>query len=625
MNVTRATLFQLFGRNIRHVVPLFQRQYVWSLERQWQPLWKDISTKADEYMDYRHNQGAEPTQHFLGAVVLNSLRFHGFQIPAELVIDGQQRLTTLQIVMRALSDYAASVGCTSLVQNFEMQLSNRGAMEQDYEAYKVWPTNADQKVYQDVFQAHSPANLKSAYPQVHMPRRKNPEPRPRLVEAYLNFYQWISDYAAATELPPGSPAEATRQAELERVDALGQTLLYYMELVKIDLDEKDNPQVIFETLNYRGEPLTPSDLIRNFVFLAVRNQQKKDTELYNAYWLPYDQPGANGAPNFWKLMEKSGRFNYQRLDLFVYHYLILQTKETVSVGRLYQDFTKWWNSTRPDVEVELQRFQQYSRAYKKLLQPDSTTHLGRFAINLRILDYTTLYPLILFLIETCKDEIPPAELDGILTDLESYLVRRAVCNLTAKNYNNLFLSWLNTLKETRPVTRASVRELLLQSDVDTARWPADDVFEHYWMHNPVYQILRNRTRVVLEALDRYQYNTLNEVVSVDYSKTTIEHVMPQAWEPHYPLPAGSGEMAGQARSNLIHTIGNLTLLTAGLNTTVSNGPFRHKRPQITVQSLLKMNAYFQTFGDDWTEHDIFNRGVTLFEMARKIWPHPAQR
>lgn len=627
MNVNRSTLYQLFGRNIRHVVPLFQRQYVWSLDRQWLPLWKDITNKADEYIEYRYNGGLEPTQHFLGAVVLNSLRFHGFQVPSELVIDGQQRLTTMQVVMRALSDYAKLLNHTQIVRNLESQLTNQGSMEHEFECYKVWPTNADQKVYQDVFKAGTPENLERIYPVVRLPRHKYPEPQPRLVEAYLFFYNSIKDYAESADLPENCTEDEILQAKITRLEALVQTLMYYLELVKIDLDEKDNPQVIFETLNYRGEPLTPSDLIRNFVFLEVRNQRKNDNDLYNQYWLPYDQAGVNGSPNFWKQQEKSGRYLYQRMDLFVFHYLVMQTGRSISVGRLYQEFTKWWNEEKPDVVTELQSFQRYSDAYRRLLQPDLSTRRGRLALNLRILDITTIYPLMLFLFETCKDEISTADLEGIAIDFESYLVRRSVCNLTAKNYNNVFLAMLNSLKQQRkqgqPMTRAAVQSLLLQSQADTARWPDNDEFQHAWMEYPVYQFMRGRVRVLLEGLDRYMDSKYSEPVIVDYNKATIEHLLPQTWHENlYPLPAGDVAITKPRRDTQLHTMGNLTLLTQALNGLVSNGPFPDKRNEIAVQSKIRLNSYFQTAPDQWLEGEIWNRGLKLFQDALVVWPRP---
>lgn len=623
MNVTRANLLQLFDRNIRHVVPLFQRPYVWKQDRQWKPLWTDVTNKADEFLEYRKQGGAEPTKHFLGAVVLNPMLFHGFQIPAELVIDGQQRLTTMQLVLIALRDYATHLDHQRVMENLEYLVKNHGSMDQEFERYKVWPTNADQKVFEDVFKASSPQALEQIYPLVKKSwRHKYYEPRPLLVEAYLFFYNSIKAYASAGEDRQNGNDEAPREVQIARLDALERALMNYMEIVKIDLDEKDNPQVIFETLNYRGEPLAPSDLIRNFVFLEVRNQKKSDQQLYDQYWLPYDQAGLNNAPNSWKHLESSGRYYYPRMDLFIFHYLVLRTGKDISIGRLYQEFTTWWNQTRPDVETELQQLQYYSQIYHKFYQPDLLTRAGQFELRLRILEVTTIYPVLMFMLGTCKDEIPPVELDGILTDLESFLIRRAVCNLTVKNYNNFFLTLLSNLKNQRPITRAKVQELLLASKVDTARWPDDSEFHHHWMEEPVYRNMRNRVRVILEALDRAQCTALQEPVTVDYNFTSVEHILPQAWQTYHPLPPDAAPETIVERHIRVQTLGNLTLLTQALNSSVSNGPFSEKRPAIAVQSLLKLNSYFQNIPDHWVENDIWNRGLKLFETARAVWPHP---
>ncbi len=627
MKADPARIYDLFQVPRRYVVPLFQRPYVWTLEKQWQPLWMDICAKADEYLSWEDRENGEPTKHFLGAIVLNPLRTAGFQVPARLIIDGQQRLTTLQIILFALRDYANSVKHQDLVKDLEKHIINDCRMENEFERYKVWPTNADQKLFEDVFSAGSPPALDKKYPVTRLPRKWYPEPRPSLVEAYLYFYKSIQNYAISTHI---DNLDETEQKKIicRRLDAIDRTFQNYLEIVTIDLDEHDNPQVIFETLNYRGEPLTPSDLIRNFVFLEATNKRKPVEDWYKKYWLGFDQRDEKGNPSFWRQQEKTGRSFRQRMDLYVFQYLTMITGREVVMGRLYQEFVDWWRNGNLDVESELNEIQKYSQTFLSFYRPDINTRTGIFARRLRVIEVGTIYPLLLYIMQTRKDEIPTEDLQGIIVDLESFLVRRMVCGLPTKNYNNLFLSWLASLKEITTINRQSVRNLLLQSKAETSRWPDDKELEERWLTRDVYHGLGHRAKLVLEAIDLQLATSKQEQVHLP-GVLTLEHLMPQAWqETDYPMPPAQDEathvILQERRTMLIHTFGNLTLLTQALNSAISNGAFNVKLEEIRRHSLLRINGEFlkPSAEGHWIEEDIHNRGKALFAIARQIWGYP---
>ena len=626
MKADPARIYDLFQKQSRYVVPLFQRPYVWTLEKQWRPLWGDISTKADEYLSWEARESNEPTKHFLGAIVLNPLPFSGFQVPARLIIDGQQRLTTLQIILIALRDYASKVGHTALVHDLNKYVINDCRMENEFEKYKVWPTNADQKLFKDIFEAGGISEVEKRYPEVRLPRRWYPEPRPSLIAAYLFFYRSIEAYVNSG-IDPQSGEEDRNSHIYKRLDAIDRTFCNYLEIVTIDLDEHDNPQVIFETLNFRGEPLSPSDLIRNFVFLEATNQRKPVEDLHLKYWYDFDKRDEKGNPSFWKQEEKTGRFYRLRMDLYIFQYLTLKTGREVTMGRLYQEFVDWWRSTKPDIESELKELNAYSGTFKSFYHPDITTRIGIFARRLRLMEVGTIYPLLLYLFQTRKGEISSEDLEEIVIDLESFLVSRMVCGLPTKNYNNLFLSWLASLQGMSKIDHQAVRGVLLQSDAETARWPDDSELEKNWMTRDVYHGLGHRAKIVLEAIDLQLATSKQEQVHLT-GALTLEHLMPQAWQPQdYPLPDAPDDASRIAQSErrlmLMHTFGNLTLLTQALNSSISNGPFAAKLVEIRRHSLLRINGEFlkPKVDGQWTEEDIHNRGKALLHIAKQIWPH----
>ncbi len=630
MKPNSLTVFELFERQQRYVVPLFQRPYVWSRERQWEALWEDIKAKADEVLNSQQHNHREPNKHFLGAIVLNQIKTSGLQVTAKSIIDGQQRLTTLQIILVALRDLMRSHGQTDLLKDIEVHTENQVKMEQPFERYKVWPTNADRKVFESVFECGSPEALRKKYPPVKKKWKRKHEPNPRLMDAYLYFYDALSKYVLSTDEDDSDESDAN-EALADRIRVVVEAFKRYLEIVTIDLEEQDNPQVIFETLNYRGEPLLPSDLIRNYVFLEATSRKADVQSLYDRYWLAYDAAGTNSQPNFWKVQENQGRRLRQRIDLFVFHYLVLKTENEIQISRLYQEFRDWWSGEDDrSVEEELRLLQKYSGLFKTLYEPEDESRFSMFKRRLQRLEITTVYPLLLLLMGEKSDPIGTRDLEQMAADLESFLVRRLVCGLTTKNYNNVFLSLLRNLLKTEGIPPSRLRELLLESTGDTARWPNNAEFKAAWLSRPLYLTAGSRrTRMILEALDLQL--TTNKQERVHLSETlTVEHVLPQSWKdvpgawPLTQMEGIGGEQATAERNNLLHTMGNLTLLTSILNPSVSNGAFTKKRPAITKESALRLNTYFQSLDnpDLWGEAQIIERGERLFETALKVWPYP---
>lgn len=642
MDIDKVDIHTLFDKTQRYLVPLFQRSYVWGEAGQWQPLWEDIIAQVN--FSRAATTRSSSRHHFLGALVLNQTRKPTRRIAAYEVIDGQQRLTTLQILLAAFRDVVASSDNSYLSTTLARLTANARATDDENEVFKVWPTNVDRPVFASVMSAGSKEEVLKRFPLQR--RRKKYLPRPQLVEAYHFFYNTIDAYLRATtnELPePGqvSPQPSTDSAvSLERAEELLEVLKSRLLFVEIELDASEDPQVIFETLNARGEPLLASDLVRNFVFLRARDSIRPDEQdvdaLYNRWWLPFEEePGPlkskKDTGKFWKDEEKRGRIRRSRLDLFVFQYLTYQTGEEIKIEHLFAEFRDWWESEDRSVTGVLRELRALSEPFKELLLPNRTTHFGVFADRLRILDQTTPFPLLLYLAQH-QNEIEATEFAGILRDIESYLVRREVCGLTKKNYNHTFLQLLRALRQHPRPSREALRTELLALQGDSVVWPDDRAFGVAFLVTPMYQrIGPAKTRMVLAALDLDQHTSKQERIHLD-DELTVEHVRPQsattqAW-PSFTPKEGSdttGLELSKIRDQLTHSIGNLTLLTQPLNSSVRDGPFSAKRPAIAAQSRLVLNSYFQQFTNDaqWNEQQIIDRGQKLFEVAKRIWPRPS--
>lgn len=607
MQARPRSIFDIFDSKKRYLVPLFQRQYVWSREIQWEPLWEDIKSKTCAKLD---NQEVPP--HFLGALVLDQVRTYGNAVPSHIIIDGQQRLTTFQIFLATFRNICRKLDDLRHADELNRYILNTGIMEDESsEQFKVWPTKMDQPQFSDVILSASTEDLLSKYTRS----------RPRMIQAYIFFTGAINEYLHDEEYS---------QDNMTKLEALYQTLRKDLEVVTIELEGNDDAQVIFETLNARGEPLLPSDLLRNYLFMRAAQNRENQDFLYEKYWEQFDH-------HFWKKEEKQGRLKRPRIDLFMQHFLQVKRVREINIGRMFQEYKNWVKEDEPyhTVEEELIDLVKYASIYRKFLDPDISNRVGVFAWRLRELDVTTIYPLLLYLI--AEASLDDSEFIGIITDLESYLVRRLVCEKTTKNYNKIFQQIMRDLQKSS-VSRKSLQNILTGLKGDAVNWPNDQEFNDAWINKPAYEKFKpKKVELILRAIEDALYSDMTERISI-HSSLTIEHIMPVKWYETWPLSDGTSavewlkwlidntdenqkklEMV-TSRNALKQTFGNLTLLTMSLNSSVSNDIYANKKPHIIKQSALRLNTYFHDI-DVWDEPAIRQRGQKLFEVAKRIWPH----
>lgn len=392
-----------------------------------------------------------------------------------------------------------------------------------------------------------------------------------------------------------------------------------MQVVSIELEGKDDPQVIFETLNARGEPLLPSDLLRNYIFRRAEKNKEDQDRLYEKYWKMFEE-------GFWRENETQGRLKRYRIDLFMQHFLSLKKATDINIGHLFEEYKNWIDSSIPysSIEAELDDLTSYAGAFCQLIKPDVNTRFGQFAERLQVLDVRTIYPLALYLLT--DSNLSENELDDIAIDLESYLIRRAVCGKTTKNYSKFFLQILRDLQASG-VTREALQNLLLSPTGEAGIFPDDIEFERAWLEIPVYEMLGpKKVELILSVIEDNQRHQFAEEVKV-LSNLTVEHFMPQNWENFWSLPTDVVDVTTNSidlmarRDQLIQTFGNLTLLTQKLNSSVSNAAFSIKKDKINESSVLRLNRYFQNV-DIWDEQAILIRGKQLFQIAKKVWSYP---
>ena len=598
MDVNKRNIEQIFDPTSQFQAPLFQRPYVWRQQKNWQPLWESIEELAEQRVNDK-----TPLPRFLGTIVLDQLPTPTGTITKREIIDGQQRLTTLQLALAAIRNLchdkanngspraAAYRDAFAKLTNNHIPLSD----EPD-EQFKVFPTNSDRSHFRDVMKSETEGMAEELIADAG----ENDALIPR---CYVYFHKNASTWLFADD----------DDQFVHRIAALYQAIKDDLTVVVIDLDDRDDAQVIFETLNALGTPLLPADLVKNFLFHLAQAQGANVDHLYEQYWKPFDTDSA-----YWRKEVRQGRLNRPRLDLFLQHYLTLMTGEEATATELFQIFRKYVERSGEPAAAHLARLREYGDVYRSFESYSLDSPEGLFFYRLDQLDTTTVYPLLMEVVKQNQSQ-QQEELRRIFNLLESFLVRRVVCELTTKNYNRLFTDVIRRLRENGSFSAAAIQTQLLESTGDATRFPDDQEFRRAWMKIAAYKrLVRKRLRVILEALNSAMHTDMTEDVYIR-EKLTIEHLMPQTWRVHWPLTDGVTE---EERDQLVHTFGNLTLLTKKLNPAISNSSWKVKRPQILSYSVLLMNHEFYN-ADEWSEVDIATRSEELFKLAVGIWPRPS--
>jgi hypothetical protein len=587
------TVNELFERDVRYVVPLFQRPYVWDEERQWEPLWEDIQTLLDH-----EGEPSTSLSHFLGAIVLEQETTAPRTIPVFTVIDGQQRLTTLQLLVAATAEAVREAGAEDDAALLEELVRNNPRKADGEELFKVWPTNANRAAFQAVMRPGGP------------PADREDDPHNRIDEAYAYFRRRASDWLKGEDLDsPGPPEDRARHLRVTLVDLL--------KLVSITLEPGDNAQVIFETLNARGTPLLALDLVKNAVFHAAARQGEDAEALYESRWRP------ELDSDYWRTARRQGRLNRPAGELFLMHWLGMKLQRVVPATELFATFRRGIIEPRGSEPVkplihELCRDARILRGFDEL--PAETLE-GRFFRRLEALDTGTLLPLALLLFREAG--IDPVRRRRALAAIESWLVRRALMRLTAQAYNREIPRLLTKVAGDPDRADEVVVEHLRDAAGQASRWPTDDELGSFLASTGVYGLVaQKRLVMVLAAVEEALSRPLSEVdVPLGLS---VEHILPQSWRTHWPLPDGGDEAeAVSERGRRLHLIGNLTLTTLPLNAALSNSDWPSKQKALNQHSKLLLNVdLVDRFGAGFDEEAIDRRTQWLSAAICRIWPGP---
>ena len=601
MKTDTYTPADIFTAQQRLLVPLFQRPYVWNQELQWEPMWRDIKRVLARYMA----QPDAPHQpHFLGAVVVQQVQNPIGEMQRRTVIDGQQRLTTLQLMFDAIHAQLESLGAKRPAGRLRKLIENdEDSCNQPEDKFKVWPTNKDRPAFYEVLAAPFPVdyeNLKYSKSKMALAHR------------------FFSESAREWLLENGE-VEAQQRAEV--LDLCCRELL---QIVVIDLAANEDAQEIFETLNARGAVLTAADLIKNFVFQRLSEKKVDVEDAYLKFWKDFETP-------FWEKEINYGRVRFQRSSLFINHWLVAKTGEEILNREIFSSFKNYadYESKMSMVEV-LEQIHEAATSYKEVFDAADTkegllSRVELFTYRLNSMELDVLRPILIALIDPAEKEIPQDQLEKAVSVIESWIVRRLLVRATNKAYNKLVVEMVRIVNKDRSNAGTKLEKFFAEQRSNSSYWPDDAEVKNYLSTRQIYRNLyRSRIRMILEAVEDHKRGWIGKEesksgVRVKRGSYTIEHIMPQKWQAHWPL----GNQTEEEREEDIQTIGNLTLLTTKLNASVSNGPWTAKSVELTKHDVLLMNKQIQEIGEiGWNEALIEARTASLIQTLVEIWPVP---
>ncbi|RVY69205.1 DUF262 and DUF1524 domain-containing protein [Helicobacter pylori] len=564
MKADATTLLGFFeeNQNNQFVIPIYQRLYSWKKE-QCEQLWDDI---------IKIGGNDQMNGHFIGSILY--VRVDATHSSPLLIIDGQQRLTTITLLFIALRNHLSEE--VEILEKFSRKkIENRYLINSDKDGdkkFRLILSESDRDTLLFLIDEN---------------KRKPSEPSSKIMENFKLFEEWIRK----------------NTDKLETIfKGLDKLMIVWIALKK----GKDDPQLIFESMNSKGVELTQTDLIRNYI--VMETEVKKQEDFYNQYWRAMEE-------NF-KQSEKQSK----REDLFnkfVRHYLTIKTREIPNINKVYKAFKDYRQKKGIEIENLLKDLQKYCGyfcqiAFKKEADKDLNKALG-FLVDLEM---DVIYPLLLELYSDYSDGVlSKQDFIPIIYLTESYLCRRAVCGLGTNSLNKFFPSF--TKKINKDQYRESIKVHFLSLEKTTGKFPKDSEFRDSFITKELYgrnKTKKKKTKYFLERLENFDTKE-----PVNTKECTIEHIMPQTLTKEWKRDLGENFQA--IHEKYLNTIGNLTL--TGYNEKYSNNSFQEKRDMEKgfKQSPLKLNQSLKDL-ESFGEKEIEKRASDLADWALKIWAYP---
>jgi hypothetical protein len=602
------------------VIPVYQRHYAWEVrdDKQIPTLWEDLRERAEEKLD-----GLDIKPHFVGAIIYSQPSDQPFgTVNKRFLVDGQQRITTFNLVLSALRENARAEGCQQIsnaVDEYLFNAKSGGMADPEKEQFKLWSSSFDRPFFLAIV-SKTTDEIRTQFPQYFY---KNGAiiwgQAPKLLAAFWYMQEAIAGYIKEKK------AEDFTSGQV--LDALLSGFLYAFQIVVVQLGKDDDAQTIFASLNGNAEPLTAFDLIRNDIFHRARIKLENDDALYEKHWSKLET-------EFWKTEVKQGRLKRPRVDHLIAHSLVAESGDEIHAGQVANAYKAFAAQRRfPSVEAEIEGLLRYAAAYRQIEECDQSTALGRYGNFTKVWDTSTFHPVALW---AATQSISDEAKAGILKLIEDYVVRRDLIGESNKNYNKVAPNMIEAMRAgDEPL--ASLMLYLDGLTAPTSRMPNhSDLLSAANKLNAYGSLGSRKLRYILTKIEKASRTHLDEDIPIE--NLSVEHILPDRWSKHWLLPKwgqapheeffaavdGGHQISAEMREEMDlrerakNTLGNLTLLTPPANSQNGNEGWPFKKERI-AKSLLVLNRDIAQ-NAEWDETLIRTRGEKLAGEANSVWP-----
>lgn len=560
------TLNKLLNTSRQFIVPIFQRNYSWQ-KNQYEQLWFDIS---------RASKFKEKQNHFIGSIVYIDMGTPAGRPQQLLLIDGQQRLTTISILLCAIKDYVQKFNLETKLINLA-KIKNQflyNSDEIDEDRYKLLLNVQDKETYiklidNTIFTVNKPAT--------------------NIIKCYEFFYERIEDFIK-------------QHGQIDEIYAG----IFKLSLVSISLDkDSDNPQMIFESMNSTGKDLSQTDLLRNYLLMDLTPE--KQTRLYKTYWKPMEE----------LFGEDIYKNDLNKFDYFIRDFLTLKsdTGYICKINNVYENFKRYYLDNNCEKFAVLKDLFTYAKYYACIdLLQENDDELKLYWQEFKKLDSHVVYPFLLKLYDDYSRQILIKEdFKKILQVVISYLWRRAICEIPTNSLSKTFATLYQAVDK-EDYVNSVIKAFVFKSSYK--RFPSDYEVREKLQTKDIYHF--RLRKYLLEALENYYHK---EPIDLNTANYTIEHIMPQNIEHNLSWQQMLGEDWQEVHSLYLHSLGNLTI--TGYNAEMSNKSFGEKVNGESgfKHSHLKLNESIAQC-DVWNKKAIQRRTNILTDIILKIWKYP---
>lgn len=560
------TLNKLLNTSRQFIVPIFQRNYSWQ-KSQYEQLWFDI---------LRASKFKEKQNHFIGSIVYIDMGTPAGRPQQLLLIDGQQRLTTISILLCAIKDYVQKFNLETKLINLA-KIKNQflyNSDEIDEDRYKLLLNVQDKETYiklidNTIFTVNKPAT--------------------NIIKCYEFFYERIEDFIK-------------QYGQIDEIYAG----IFKLSLVSISLDkDSDNPQMIFESMNSTGKDLSQTDLLRNYLLMDLTPE--KQTRLYKTYWKPMEE----------LFGEDIYKNDLNKFDYFIRDFLTLKsdTGYICKINNVYENFKRYYLDNNCEKFAVLKDLFTYAKYYACIdLLQEKDDELKLYWQEFKKLDSHVVYPFLLKLYDDYSRQILIKEdFKKILQVVISYLWRRAICEIPTNSLSKTFATLYQAVDKDDYVN-SIIKAFVFKSSYK--RFSSDYEVREKLQTKDIYHF--RLRKYLLEALENYYHK---EPIDLNTANYTIEHIMPQNIEHNLSWQQMLGEDWQEVHSLYLHTLGNLTI--TGYNAEMSNKSFGEKVNGESgfKHSHLKLNESIVQC-DVWNKKAIQRRTNILTDIILKIWKYP---